>query len=444
MKSRLLLPGVIALLLSAVNFGQTQDYPQIKAVPVVTGNTSFVTTFQSGSQTLVPAIDPILLLPIGKRWLFEAEAEPEGDFLHKQHAWDIDYDRRFDYVQMDFLANRYLTVVTGRYLTPFGIFNERLHPPWIKYLQTTPLIYRLSALRNNGFLLRGAARTGGGVDLNYAAYFSTLVDAKKSSDSKRNTGGRVGVFLPARRLEFGASIQRILQSQHFNAWGLDATWQSERVPLDIHAEYARCIQGSGYWVEGAYRLIQVPHWQAFTRKSQAVVRFEQFFAPQHLGAAALGAGLPRVDTQRLMTGWNYYINDGLRLSAAYGREFTLRGDHNIWSLGIAYLFLAPVRRERAHSASGSGRSSRGPQRAVATTTVSGNGTGSVTKTAARVELKPKRGVDADLAYRANCSRCHVEPRKFSEGETATIMLHMRVRANLTEEETQAIVRYLSQ
>jgi|RhiMetdeSRZDD1v2_1073273.scaffolds.fasta_scaffold376008_2 hypothetical protein len=52
-------------------------------------------------------------------------------------------------------------------------------------------------------------------------------------------------------------------------------------------------------------------------------------------------------------------------------------------------------------------------------------------------------VDGDQAYKANCLRCHWEPRKFSEREMVTIMRHMRVRANLTSEETEAILKYLT-
>jgi cytochrome c5 len=60
------------------------------------------------------------------------------------------------------------------------------------------------------------------------------------------------------------------------------------------------------------------------------------------------------------------------------------------------------------------------------------------------EVKPVvKEVDGDQAYKANCSRCHAAPRKFSERKMATIMMHMRVRANMTEEETQAILRYLT-
>ena len=52
-------------------------------------------------------------------------------------------------------------------------------------------------------------------------------------------------------------------------------------------------------------------------------------------------------------------------------------------------------------------------------------------------------VSGDAAYKANCTRCHSEPKKFSERKMATIMQHMRVRANMTEAETQAILRYLT-
>ena len=34
----------------------------------------------------------------------------------------------------------FVTVTVGRFLTPFGIFNERLYPVWIRFLQPDPLI----------------------------------------------------------------------------------------------------------------------------------------------------------------------------------------------------------------------------------------------------------------------------------------------------------------
>jgi len=49
----------------------------------------------------------------------------------------------------------------------------------------------------------------------------------------------------------------------------------------------------------------------------------------------------------------------------------------------------------------------------------------------------------DAAYKSNCMRCHGEPRKFSERAMKTIMRHMRVRANLTDKETELILEYLT-
>lgn len=59
------------------------------------------------------------------------------------------------------------------------------------------------------------------------------------------------------------------------------------------------------------------------------------------------------------------------------------------------------------------------------------------------KAKVTKPVDGDQAYKANCSRCHLEPRKFSERKMATIMRHMQVRANLPADETEAILRYLT-
>ena len=64
---------------------------------------------------------------------------------------------------------------------------------------------------------------------------------------------------------------------------------------------------------------------------------------------------------------------------------------------------------------------------------------------AQIHSKPAaKPIDGDAAYKANCIRCHVEVTKLSERMTATAMRHMRVRANLTDEETKAILKYLTQ
>src|SRR5262245_49628174 len=51
-------------------------------------------------------------------------------------------------------------------------------------------------------------------------------------------------------------------------------------------------------------------------------------------------------------------------------------------------------------------------------------------------------LDPDDAYKQNCMRCHVATPTYRPGAEQTIVTHMRVRANLTEEEAEAILEYL--
>jgi hypothetical protein len=54
----------------------------------------------------------------------------------------------------------------------------------------------------------------------------------------------------------------------------------------------------------------------------------------------------------------------------------------------------------------------------------------------------KKGLTADQMYKANCTRCHAELPAMDARRTATVVRHMRVRANLTEQEARAIFEYL--
>lgn len=61
-----------------------------------------------------------------------------------------------------------------------------------------------------------------------------------------------------------------------------------------------------------------------------------------------------------------------------------------------------------------------------------------------ITKKATASFDPNDAYKSNCTRCHLAPRRFSERKMATIMRHMRVRANLTEEEAKGILRFLTE
>ena len=62
-----------------------------------------------------------------------------------------------------------------------------------------------------------------------------------------------------------------------------------------------------------------------------------------------------------------------------------------------------------------------------------------------VAFGPSRaqGVDADTAYKNNCARCHTSVQQYSQRMTKTLLMHMRVRANLPADEVQAVLEYLN-
>ena len=337
--------GILAGTLAAQDQSTGQKEPT--GVPVLTGYTGFVTKFEPGEQQMAPTFAPIVLIPIGQKWLIEAEGEFEGEYTHHTgEPWERKWEKGVEYLQVDYIANKHLTIVAGRFLTPFGIFNERLHPLWIKNLQQTPLIFPIATGSGNGIMLRGGARLSPDVNLNYSAYFSAA-STVRAFEATRTAGGRVSLFFPNQRLEIGTSFQRQLQDERFNSYGLDFTWQAKALPLEFRGEYAHSKEmGSGYWIESAYRLRKVPFARPFFRKSQAVLRMDQFFVPAMAGGGGgmggHGEELPDVNTQRFTAGWNYYVREGLKLSFSGGRAFSADGDRNVFTVGIAYRFFFPL------------------------------------------------------------------------------------------------------
>jgi hypothetical protein len=94
--------------------------------------------------------------------------------------------------------------------------------------------------------------------------------------------------------------------------------------------------GDGYWVEAAYRLSN-SRFNKFFRRSQAVLRGEQYFGPRV--PMDTGLEMPEGDASRIFSGWNYWITDNVRAGVAFGRQFGSNDDHNIWTLGISYRFV---------------------------------------------------------------------------------------------------------
>ena len=85
-------------------------------------------------------MSPLLLLPMGDKWLVEAKGSYSDTFSkNAQGDYNGTISYGMAYGQIDYIANRYMTFVAGRFTTPFNIYGERLAPNWIRALQTGPL-----------------------------------------------------------------------------------------------------------------------------------------------------------------------------------------------------------------------------------------------------------------------------------------------------------------
>lgn len=342
--------GIRILFVAAVLFGtaatqasgQAEDSEAIKPVPVFTMGAGFISSFEGGTPHLGPLVSPIFLVPIGQNWLIEARATFESDLAPPPGSNDFKgvLDKEVDYLQLDYIANRYATVSIGRFLTPFGIYNERLYPIWIRDLQSDPLILPIGVGPSNastGAMVRGGFNATSKIEVNYATYFSAESSANRF-ESDRAIGERAGIFLPGPRLEVGGSFEHLLQGNRPNAFGFHFAWQPRPLPLDIRAEYARSQNGSGYWVESAYRLSQFPVWRDEMRHFQTVARMQQFYV-----SSSPSDSLLPVNTNMFEFGLNYYFQDNFRFVSSYGRQFApLGGNENVWTLGLTYRLAMPL------------------------------------------------------------------------------------------------------
>jgi len=80
------------------------------------------------------------------------------------------------------------------------------------------------------------------------------------------------------------------------------------------------------------------------RRTEVVARMQQFYTGDIGVDGAAAFGLPGANTHEADFGMNYFLHDGLKGIASYGRQFSSAGNFNQWSFGIAYRWLIPLGR----------------------------------------------------------------------------------------------------
>ncbi len=160
----------MASVLPAVGQTQGDTDPENRFLLTGYGFTTYVDSdAEGGTESFNAGFVPIFLYQVGEKFLVEVELEFEFE--------DDELETEVEYAQIDWLANDYLTVVAGKYLTPFGSFIERLHPAWINKLPTFPLPYQhgqsVVPFSQTGLQLRGGVPLGDGLKrFTYSAYVS--------------------------------------------------------------------------------------------------------------------------------------------------------------------------------------------------------------------------------------------------------------------------------
>ena len=286
------------------------------------------------------------------------------------------------YASIGYFVNDWLTLVGGKFLSPFGTFNERFHPSWINKLPSAPLGFGhggATPTNELGIQARGGLQSGKS-KLYYAVYFSNgpvLEDGKgnpenagaliysnfRDNNANKAIGGRVG-FLPFSNssLEIGVSGQYAgktgdLGTEHENVsallYALDLSYNKDfsSIKGDIRfvGQYSSVNIGDAYYLNDSMDVAMGGD-SLYTFNNQSTIYYAQLsYRPSKSGkelirnlefvvrydAAQLAEGAKwEFDDARWSLGLNYWIH----ARSAFKFEIRIGKLENIamlqWTIGF--------------------------------------------------------------------------------------------------------------
>src|SRR5260370_37447573 len=98
----------IGLLGFTAGLASAQSFGVEKPVPILTGTAGAFSFVTAGQQQLDAQINPVLLLPLGDRWLVEGRAEFQGAFQRPPNGgpYGGPVNKNLGYLQADYIANK--------------------------------------------------------------------------------------------------------------------------------------------------------------------------------------------------------------------------------------------------------------------------------------------------------------------------------------------------
>ncbi len=328
------------------------------------------TTFVAGT------FNPALYFQYGNLLLLEAEAEIE---VNENGETEF----TLEFAQFDIFLHDYATLVVGKYLSPVGQFQERLHPSWINRLADAPAGFGHGGVQPGaevGVQLRGGVPLGRS-RVNYALAIGNgpRLDAMgevmtegfgRDDDRNKAVSGRIG-FLPLPYVELGASFLRakvkgatgepedmgseglgiasaiegaggpVLPAVRYSLWGLDAAYT--RGPWDVRFEYLRGVRKAipvvdeeGMKMEPLPRLTmkawygQIAYRLSGLTQHRILQNFEPAIRYGRYQVRGLDELAEEAAERRLDLGLNYWFAPAIVLhSAVQFRKFTARQEDEV-------------------------------------------------------------------------------------------------------------------
>lgn len=194
-----------------------------------------------------------------KDWImFESELEIET-------SEDGETEIAVEYSQINFLIHDNATFVVGKFLSPIGQFQERLHPSWINRITNMPAGFGHGGVQPTsdvGFMLRGGVPVADDFTFTYSLAVGNgprfghdedeleLEGFGRDNDSNKSLGGRLAFVhkssfeLGFSYLDAGLSSEGGLQpdgdieeakNADYRLWGVDMAYS--KGPWDIRSEY---------------------------------------------------------------------------------------------------------------------------------------------------------------------------------------------------------------
>ena len=308
---------------------------------MVTGSVAFQHGTTRGQTSYTPGFMPLAVVPVKHRLLFETRGlfveiiTPRAGKSYKTQLL-----RNLNYMQLDYLANPHMTIIAGKFLTPFGTFNERLSTYWTSNFQDAPFSAGLGTNGSAGIggEIKGSLFANHAVAVDYAAFVGSHVGGTQFK-SLRGTGGRINFYFPSSGLEIGTSYSHLFEGAHPNAEGVHVWWEPHTVPFTYRSEYTHDTNAAGYWAEAGYRLARSTAGEnTWLGRLQPLFRLQQTFRLHPDGTD----GLPGVNTQRAEFGLNYNLPHETRILTSYARQFASTGNGNIWRTELTYRFAFPA------------------------------------------------------------------------------------------------------